>query len=80
MTNLCESEIECPEHPRGRSLPRGKEEGADLWVGPCIMKRSLPDVEVREEGTSHRGNIVYKPSLPGGVQRGVVKKPWDLRA
>lgn len=37
------------------------------------MNRSLPDVEVREEGTSHRGNIMYKTpaSLPGaGVGRG----------
>lgn len=57
---MCESETECHEHPRARSLPWEKEEGGDLWVGPCIMNRSLPDVEVRVEGTSRRENIVCK--------------------
>jgi hypothetical protein len=31
------------------------------------MTRTLPDVEVREEGTSHRRNIVYKTQVfPAG--------------
>lgn len=57
--SMRESETECCEHPRARSLPWEEEEG-DLWVGPCIMNRSLPDVEVSEEGTSRRENIVCK--------------------
>lgn len=58
--SMCESETECCEHPRARSLPWEEEEGGDLWVGPCTMNRTLPDVEVREEGTSRRENIVCK--------------------
>lgn len=57
--SMCESETECREHPRARSLPWEEEEG-DLWVGPCTMNRTLPDVDVREEATSRRENIVCK--------------------
>lgn len=54
-------------------------EGGGLWGGRRIMNRRLPDVEVREGGTSHRRNIVYETqsSLQGGGG-GVAKKTSGL--
>lgn len=58
---LCVSQRQSVMSIQGpRSIPWEKEEGGGLWVGPCIMNRSLPDVEVREEGTSQRENIMCK--------------------
>lgn len=70
----------CHEHPRGRSLPWEKEEGGGLRGGPCNMNRSLPDVEVREEGRAYRRNTVYKTqSSLGGGEGGAKKTSRELQ-
>lgn len=75
-----ESGIECHKPQRGRSVPEEKEEGGGLWDGPCIKNRSLPDVEVRGEGTSHREHCVQDSIFLAGAGGGMGEKPSGLDA